>query len=112
MGMGQRLALVIGTSAYDDPGLARLVAPQADMDGLAAILRAPEVGGFDGVTTLLDQPAGAVHRAVARLFAGKKRDDLLVLYFSGHGVLDARGHLYLATSDTERPFLSATAVAA
>ncbi|HET7089153.1 MAG TPA: caspase family protein, partial [Anaerolineae bacterium] len=54
----------------------------------------------------------AVRRAIARFFAEKTRDDLLVLYFSGHGVLDDRGHLYLAVKDTERALPKGTAVEA
>jgi len=36
----------------------------------------------------------------------------LLLYFSGHGVLDDQGELYLAAKDTERDLISGTAVPA
>ena len=51
-------------------------------------------------------------RPIARLFKEKSPDDLLLLYFSGHGVLDDQGHLYLAVKDTERDLLSGTAIPA
>ena len=110
--MSQKLALIIGNSQYDDTSLSRLKTPDADVKALAEVLRAPDVGSFDTVTTLVNQPATAVRREVARFFGQKTRDDLLVLYFSGHGVLDDRGRLYLAVKDTERELLSGTAVPA
>ena len=110
--MSRRLALIIGNSEYEDPDLARLVTPDADVDALAAVLQDPEIGGFDEVTPLVNQPAGTVRRAIARLFADKKRDDLVLLYFSGHGVLDDQARLFLAVKDTERKYLNATAMEA
>ncbi len=110
--MSQKLALIIGNSQYDDTSLSRLKTPDADVNALAEVLRAPDVGSFDAVATLVNQPATAVRREVARFFGQKTRDDLLVLYFSGHGVLDDRGRLYLAVKDTERELLSGTAVPA
>ena len=40
----------------------------------------------------------------------RQRDDLLLLYFSGHGVKDEQGHLYLALRDTESGLLAGTAI--
>src|SRR5262249_28236990 len=51
-------------------------------------------------------------RRLATFFANRDRDDLLLLHFSGHGVKDARGRLYLAAADTDIAALSATAVPA
>ncbi len=42
-----------------------------------------------------------VSRTVEKFFAGKLREDLLLFYFSGHGMLDAGGQLYLALKDTD-----------
>src|SRR5512137_1076703 len=110
--MGRKLALVIGNSEYDDASLARLITPSEDVSDLAALLKSPEVGGFDEVLTLVNEAATSVRKAVARLFKDKSPDDLLLLYFSGHGVLDDQGHLYLAVKDTERDLLSGTAIPA
>jgi uncharacterized caspase-like protein len=110
--MAQRLGLIIGNSEYEDPTLARLKKSNADVNSLAEVLRSPQIGGFDQVTTLIDQSSYVVRREIARFFAGKRRDDLLLLYFSGHGVKDDRGYLCLAVKDTEHNLLSATAVSA
>jgi uncharacterized caspase-like protein len=110
--MGRKLALVIGNSEYDDASLARLITPSEDVNDLAALLRSPDVGGFDEVLALVNEAATSVRKAIARLFKEKSPDDLLLLYFSGHGVLDDQGHLYLAVKDTERDLLSGTAIPA
>ncbi len=40
----------------------------------------------------------------------RNKDDLLLVYFSGHGILDEAGRLFLATVDTDKDLLSATAL--
>ena len=110
--MSRKVALLIGNSEYEDSSLAKLVKPSADVAALAKLLLDPKIGGFDDVKTLLNESLAAVQRATAALFAKKQRDNLLLLYFSGHGVMDEHGHLYLAVKDTERDLLSGTALSA
>lgn len=110
--MSYRYALIIGNSTYEDPALARLKTPEADVRALAATLRDSAVGGFEEVREVMNEGEAAVRRAISRFFSGKKPDDLLLLYFSGHGVLDPQGRLYLAVRDTERTLLNATAIPA
>ncbi len=109
---GRKLALIIGNSEYEDSGLAQLVTPGADVNELADVLHDPAIGNFDEVTPLINQPVATVQRAISRFYANKNRDDVLLLYFSGHGVLDDRGQLYLAVKDTERNLLRGTAIGA
>ncbi|HVN54507.1 MAG TPA: caspase family protein [Anaerolineaceae bacterium] len=109
---GRKLALVIGNSEYGDAQLSRLVTPDSDVNGLAEVLRSSEVGSFDEVTALVNQPGAVVRRAISEFFAGRGRDDLLVLYFSGHGICDDRGQLFLAVKDTEPNLLRGTAIPA
>jgi hypothetical protein len=110
--VSRKLALIIGNSQYEDKTLARLVTPDADVNALAEVLRDPEIGGFDQVTALVDQPSTTVRRAISSFFVEKGRDDLLVLYFSGHGIRDDRGQLFLAVKDTEHKLLRGTAIPA
>ena len=107
-----RSALLIGNSQYDDPALARLGTPAADTRSLAEVLRDPHTGGFDEVTPLLNQKEGAVRRAISTFLNNKKLDDLVLLYFSGHGVLDENGILFLAAQDTHQRMLNATGIPA
>ena len=108
--MSGRFALIIGNSHYDDPNLGRLSAPDLDVQGLEEVLKAPHIGQFDEVTTLLNEGCASVRKAVARFYDRRRRDDLLLLYFSGHGVKDEQGHLYLALRDSESALLAGTAI--
>jgi uncharacterized caspase-like protein len=108
--MSRKLALIIGNSQYQDPRLAQLVTPQEDVNDLAAILRAPDIGGFEEVTTLVNETDANVRLSIEDFFADKKPDDLLVIYFSGHGVRDEQGRLYLAVNNTRANRLRATAI--
>ncbi|HSS48429.1 MAG TPA: caspase family protein [Thermoanaerobaculia bacterium] len=109
--MSRKLALLIGNSTYG-PGLPRLEKPDADIAAFAKVLADPAIGGFDDVKPLLDATSATARREVARFFSGRSPDDLLVLYFSGHGLRDDRGGLYLAAQDTEADLLRGTAVPA
>jgi hypothetical protein len=110
--MARKLALIIGNSQYEDAGLARLAAPDVDVRTLVDLLQTPGIGAFDEVIPLLNEGLATVRKAIARFFDAKHRDDLLLLYFSGHGVRDEQGHLYLAVRDTERSVLAGTAIEA
>ena len=107
-----KYALVIGNGEYEDNALARLCAPPIDAQYLSEVLREPEIGLFDDVITLVDMPEAYSRRVISTFFAGKKPEDLLLMYFSGHGVLDERGLLYLAAKDTLHNLLNATAISA
>jgi len=108
--MARKFALIIGSSQYDDPALARLRTPEADILTLAAVLRDPQIGNFDDVKELMNESETSIRRAISTFFAQKKPDDLLLFYFSGHGVLDDRGRLFLAVKDTQHQLLKATAI--
>jgi hypothetical protein len=96
---------------YTDAGLRRLRAPAQDAADLALILADPGIGGF-AVTTVIDQPAQHVRLAIEDFLAGRGTGDLLLVYLSCHGLLDARRRLYFAAADTRKDRLAATGVEA
>lgn len=108
--MAKKYALIIGNSTYEDQLLPRLDSPASDVDRLAQLLKSPKIGNFTDARPLKDASFVQVRIAIADLFAEKYKDDLLLLYFSGHGVKDDRGNLYFAMSDTRRNRLNATAI--
>jgi hypothetical protein len=108
---GSRLALVVATGAYADLGLSRLRAPARDAEDLAQVLAAPGIGGF-AVTTVIDQSAHQIRLAVEDFLAGRSTGDLLLVYLSCHGLLDARRRLYFAATDTRKDRLGATGIEA
>ncbi|GAB3211215.1 caspase family protein [Nocardia tengchongensis] len=109
--MTGRFALVVATYAFNDPGLRQLTAPVHDAEAFAEVLADPAIGGFE-VTTLINQPHHVVGAAIGDFFSDRLRDDLTLLYFSGHGLKDDAGKLYLAMTDTRTLTPLFTSVAA
>lgn len=105
-----KYALIIGNNKYNDPKLAQLKTPAADSQALAKVLDDKTIGSFDEVTPLINQTETRIRRAISTFLTNKKPDDLVLLYFSGHGVLDDRGRLYLALKDTQVDLLKATSI--
>ncbi|MDQ0922338.1 putative caspase-like protein [Pseudarthrobacter sp. W1I19] len=107
----RRIALIIGTSTYQESTLAHLRAPGTDTQDLAEVLSDSQIGKFD-VHTFLDAPHDRLMRGVMEVCSSVGPGDLILVYLSCHGLLDERGRLYYATTNTERKFLAATSVAA
>ena len=107
--MGSRYALIVATDQYSEQGLRQLAAPARDAEALAEVLGDPGVGDFD-VTVLSNQSAQDVRLAVEDFFADRDRSDTLLLHFSGHGMKNAAGELFLAAVDTRPSRLASTAV--
>src|SRR5687768_10149695 len=61
---------------------------------------------------LVNKPHYEVGEAIADFYGGARRDDLTLLYFTGHGVKDDEGRLYLAMTNTRRAALMFTAISA
>ena len=106
-----RLALVVATTSYRDPALRQLRAPARDATDLAELLANPDVGGFV-VTSVVDRSAQEIRLAVEDFLTDRGTGDLLVVYLSCHGLIDARRRLYFAAADTVRSRLAATGVEA
>ncbi len=111
MAESRRKALVVVTSSYGDSKLTALRAPPQDAAALAEVLGDPAVGGFD-VETLSDPSCQKLREEVEEFFADRSTGHTLLLHFSCHGVKDAAGTLFLATTDTRCVRLSSTAVPA
>ena len=107
--MSDRLALIIANSEFDDPKLTRLVTPGRDAEALAAVLHDPAIGDFN-VTLRINESAQVVRREIEHLYQRRKKGDLLLLYYSGHGITDDYRDLYLAVKNTEVDYTSATAI--
>ncbi|HEY3140963.1 MAG TPA: caspase family protein [Acidimicrobiales bacterium] len=106
-----RAALVVAAYEFDDPRFQRLRSPARDVDALAGVLGDPAIGGFT-VQSVVNQSGPTVQQELERFFSGRKPDDLLLVYFSCHGVKDATGRLYFATTNTTFDLLRSTGISA
>jgi hypothetical protein len=107
--VASRSALIVANGEYRSAKLRKLRAPARDADALARVLQDPAIGAFE-VELVRDQPEYVLRRRIARFFADRRRDDLLLLHISCHGLKDDDGQLFFATTDTEFDDLDATAV--
>ena len=111
---GRYRALLIGNSTYpaDEHNLQTLKGPVKDIAALNRALIDPDTGLFADVdvTLLPEATSTRAIRALGRFFATADRDDVLLVYFSGHGKLDQSGRLHLCMQDTESTDLLSTAV--
>ncbi len=106
---GKRRALIVATGEYKDRRLAALEGPSRDAEALRAVLVNKEIGGFD-VRVALNSRVDILRRTLESFFADRSRDDLLLVHFSGHGLKDDDGQLYLAAADTQIDRLLSTGV--
>lgn len=109
--MPRRLALLVATYRYQDEELQQLTAPGQDAEELAEVLGNPEIAGFD-VTIKLNEPHHVVGQAIGEFYHQRRRDDLTLLYFTGHGLKDDQGRLYMAMTDTRHDQLLFTGLSA
>ena len=107
-----RHALLIGVSEFSDERLARLNAPTNDVTALRGILQDSSRGNFDSVELSLNEDFLAVRDHLSRFFIDRSPDDVLLLYYSGHGILGRGNRLFLATSGSNLDTPRARSIAA
>lgn len=107
---GDRRALLIATSSYSDPGLTQLRSPAGDVESLARVLSDPDIGNFKVLEPMVDRTTDEVKQRIEELFEDARRNDVLLLYLSGHGVMSKTQRLYFTTTTTKLKLLRATAI--
>jgi hypothetical protein len=106
---GRRLALVVAVTDYVDAALRRLRAPAGDAAELRDLLADPDIGGFS-VTSVINEKAQQIRLAIEDFLADRRPDDVLLVYLSCHGLMDARRRLYFAARDTLKNRLASSGV--
>ena len=109
-----RYALVVGVGEYTDSRIPKLPAGANDAKRLYAVLTDPAIGLFprENVELLVDRDVVRWKVVDALDALGRKagKDDLVVVYFSGHGAVDERGRSYWVMHNTQIDSLRATAL--
>jgi len=92
-----KYALLIGVSQYG-PGLEPVPSAVKDVESMQRVLASPEMGNFppENIKILKEPNKADMEEAIFWLFNNRQKDDLLLFYFSGHGVKDERRRLHLA----------------
>lgn len=108
----RRFALLIGDSEFScaNGQLAPLPSAVTDVRSLEKALSNPKVGDFTHVQVSLDLPHWEILMRINQAMRDAGRDDQVLIYYSGHGLLNAEGDLYLATANTNPSLLASTAL--
>ena len=107
--MAKKIALLIGVSEYG-AGIPPLLSALNDVEAMERVLQNPNLGNFAQVERLLNPDTVAMRTAIQKLFKSASKEDLLLFFFSGHGITNDDNHLYLATHNTAKDDFEATAV--
>ena len=106
-----RYAILIASSRFPKAdNLQALAGPENDVAQVQEILTSSAHGNFGKVTTLKNRPHHQILRKINEILYGAERDDMILLYYSGHGKLDTAGQLHLATVNTEMAALETTSI--
>jgi hypothetical protein len=102
--------LIAGSRFPDEPRLESLRFPENDVEALRAVLADPDRGAFDELEVYKNRPRAEVLHKLNRIFNSAGKNDLILIYYSGHGKLNSLGRLHLTTVDTQLDALEATAI--
>jgi len=110
-----KVALLVGVGEYFYD-LAPLPAAAKDVDAIEGVLKDPFVGEFNELKKLINPDRQTMESEIESLFSNRSKDDLVLLYFTGHGISDDSGELHFATSqtrkDSKKGLIRSTAVSA
>ncbi len=97
----KKLALLIGVSEYEYD-LNPLPGALKDVDAIQRVLQHPDMGDFspNNIKLLKNPQIPNMGMEIEKIFSNCQKHDLVLLYFSGHGIKDDNGNLYLASSQT------------
>lgn len=104
-------ALLIGVGEFTDDQLPVLPSVRNNITGLAEVLTSPWGAGLpDTHCTMLTDPPdmGMVGDHLVQI--ADQAQDMLLIYYAGHGLIDTQGELYLALSTTRYNRVPWTAV--
>lgn len=107
----RRAALLIACDDFVDPKYKRLSVSVSDARTLAKLLSDPEIGHF-AVDLLVNEQRDVISERLEDFFGNARLDDVLLLYFAGHGDLDDMGNLYFIAENTKGDRLRSSGIPA
>ncbi len=104
-------AVLIGTGTFHDPELPDIPAVQANLDALRRTLTHPVHGVFAPEhCVVVADPKDQATVGAALSQAVRESEDLLLVYYCGHGLLDEAGVLHFALAGTDYQNVSWSAI--
>lgn len=104
-------ALLIGVGQYEDKNVSALPAATEDVKKLQDVLQHPQIGATRASeVALLLNPDVQQLRSTLKMLTNCSSTEVVLVYFSGHGIVDDQGHLFLASRTTQHDNLKETAL--
>ena len=98
-----KVALLIGVGNYEHSDYFKpLASAPKDVAAMQRILLNAQMGEFTEVIPLIDPDPMQMQEAIETLYRDLSKDDLVLLFFSGHGIKDDSGKLYFSTRVTRK----------
>ncbi|BAY23166.1 extracellular ligand-binding receptor [Calothrix sp. NIES-2100] len=97
-----KYALLIGMSEYESQKINNLSGVVKDIEAMQRVLENSGIGGFDEVKFLSSPDSDTMRSEIEQLFMEKcQKDDVVLLYFSGHGYRHEDGNLFFISRNTQ-----------
>jgi Caspase domain len=108
----KKYAVLIGNGEFpqDPKVLPTLRCSVNDATAFNDVLRSPTYGLFDETVVLADKRHHEILLELNKVLKRAEKNDLVLIYYSGHGKLNTTGILHLATLDTQVGYIEATSV--
>ena len=98
--VGRKLGIVIGTNEYSDSSILNLRFAEKDANEIKDLLLDPDICGFDEVIESINKTRTQTFCEIDQLLKKAKHEDLLLIYYSGHGEPDPQHDLCLLFNNT------------
>lgn len=109
--MPKKVALLIGVSESQGQISPHLEAVN-NVAAMQKVLQDPNFGSFDQIESLLNPNLETMQKAIDKVFDKCGANDLALLFFSGHCLIDEEGKIYFTTSITSQNDFKSTAIPA
>jgi uncharacterized caspase-like protein len=109
-------AVIVGISKYSDPNITFLKYSHRDAEAYRSFLESPKGGGIpsENIVLLTNERAtrSVILKALREMFNKASDEDVVIFFFSGHGVPDSKINtdLYFTTYDTDDENYTGTAL--
>lgn len=101
LNLSNKFALLIGVSEHE-LGIQPLPGVEKDLESLKEVLGNPRIGNFVDVDIALNPDSPTMAEKIEYFLSNCPSDSLALLYFSGYGILDRHGTLYLSSKASSR----------
>jgi len=107
----RRFGILIASSRFpEESKLEDLRFPENDVDGLNEILTSQDHGQFTQTFVLKNKLHHEILLKINQVLREADKNDLVLIYYSGHGKLNLAGKLHLTSTDSVINALEATSI--